>query len=96
MRINARLDDSSAEQLGYLQQQTGQSLSDVVRESIERYYTEVRLRAEREAGALDDLVGAFAGTADTPTDLSADYKRQLWADDGAAGISRTERHLAAG
>ena len=81
MRINARLDDNAADQLDYLQRQTGGSLSDVVRESIERYYVEVRNRAERDAAALDALVGAFDGNADTPVDLSADYKRYLWADD---------------
>ena len=37
MRINARLDDNATDKLDYLQQQTGLSLSDVVRESIEHY-----------------------------------------------------------
>ncbi|MBK1629822.1 hypothetical protein CKO31_03510 [Thiohalocapsa halophila] len=83
MRINARLDNNAADKLDYLQQQTGLSLSDVVRESIEHYYAEVRHRAERDAAGLDALVGAFDGSADAPTDLSADYKRYLWADDSA-------------
>lgn len=83
MRINARLDDNAADKLDYLQQQTGLSLSDVVRESIEHYYAEVRDRAERDAAGLDVLVGAFEGGTDAPTDLSADYKRHLWAEDSA-------------
>lgn len=81
MRINARVDDNAADKLDYLQRQTGRSLSDVVRESIEHYYAEVRDRAERDAAGLDALVGAFEGSDDSPTDLSADYKRYLWADD---------------
>ena len=81
MRINARLDDSTEDKLGYLQRQTGGSLSDVVRESIEHYYAEVRDRVERDAASLDDLVGAFDGGAETPTDLAANAKRYLWNDD---------------
>ncbi|WP_295888074.1 ribbon-helix-helix protein, CopG family [uncultured Thiohalocapsa sp.] len=91
MRINARLDDNAADKLDYLQQKTGLSLSDVVRESIEHYYTKVRDRAECDAAALDALVGAFAGSDDSPTDLSADYKRYLWADDAARGTGDDER-----
>jgi predicted transcriptional regulator len=91
MRINARLDDNAADKLDYLQRKTGLSLSDVVRESIEHYYAEVRDRAERDAAALDALVGAFAGSDDSPTDLSADYKRYLWTDDAAPDTDDDER-----
>jgi metal-responsive CopG/Arc/MetJ family transcriptional regulator len=91
MRINARLDDNVADKLDYLQRTTGLSLSDVVRESIEHYYTEVRDRTERDAAALDVLVGAFEGSDDSPTDLSADYKRYLWADDAAPDTGDDER-----
>jgi predicted DNA-binding protein len=84
MRVNARLDDNAARKLGYLQERTGLSLSDVVRDSIEHYYAEVRDRAERDAEALDDLVGAFDGDDGTPEDLSSDYKRYLWMDEPAA------------
>jgi len=43
-------------------------------------YVEVRAEAERRQDELDDLVGAFEGRADTPTDLAAEYKRYLWND----------------
>ena len=85
MRINARLDDSYAEKLDWLREQTGQTLSDVVRESIEHYHAELKGRAGQDATALDDLVGAFDGSADSPTDLSDRYKDYLWADEQAAG-----------
>lgn len=91
MRINARLDDNAADKLDYLQRKTGLSLSDVIRESIEHYYAEVRDRAERDAAALDALVGAFAGSDDSPPDLSANYKRYLWADDAAPDTADDER-----
>jgi hypothetical protein len=78
MRINARLDDSYAQKIDYLKQATGLSLSGLVRESVERYYHEVRAQAERQHNELDGLVGAFDGRPDTPTNLSEDYKRWLW------------------
>jgi Arc/MetJ-type ribon-helix-helix transcriptional regulator len=77
MRINARLDDSYEEKIEYLRQATGLSASDLVRESLERYYVEIRAEAERRHDALDELVGAFDGRDDTPTDLAAQYKRYL-------------------
>ena len=80
MRINARLDDSYAEKIAYLRQATGLSLSDLVRESVERYYRQVRTKADHQRDELDDLVGAFEGTNDTPTNLAEDYKRQLWTE----------------
>lgn len=85
MRINARLDDRYADKLTWLREQTGQSLSDVVRESIERCHAEVEEQAKRDATALDDLVGGFNGFHDAPADLSADYKRYLLSDQEKVG-----------
>lgn len=42
MRINARLDEATEQQLDYLTQITGQSVSHVVRESVAQYYLQVR------------------------------------------------------
>jgi Arc/MetJ-type ribon-helix-helix transcriptional regulator len=80
MRINARLDDSYTQKIDYLRQATGLSLSDVVRESVERYYRQIRAEAERQRDELDDLVGAFEGQDDSPTNLAAEYKRWLWTE----------------
>jgi len=80
MRINARLDDSYTHKIDYLRQATGLSLSDVVRESVERYYRQIRAEAERQRDELDDLVGAFEGRDDSPTNLAAEYKRWLWTE----------------
>jgi hypothetical protein len=79
MRVNARLDDSYSEKLEFLKQATGLTLSDVVRESVDRYYAQVRNEAE-----LDRLVGAFDGLPQTSVDLSAEYKRYLWPDPAKA------------
>ncbi len=42
MRINARLDEASEQELNYLAKVTGQSVSQVVREAVSRYCREVR------------------------------------------------------
>lgn len=42
MRINARVDDDSAEQIAYLTRTTGQGVSHVVRESIAHYHAHVK------------------------------------------------------
>ena len=80
MRVNARLDDSYTEKLEFLKQATGLTLSDVVRESVDRYYAQVRNEAEGRHAELDRLVGAFDGLPETPVDLSAEYKRYLWSE----------------
>ena len=45
MRVNARLDETTQQQLEYLTQATGQSVSHVVRESVAAYYAQLRRRA---------------------------------------------------
>ena len=42
MRINARLDEATEQQLEYLTQATGQTVSHVVRESVAQYYVQVK------------------------------------------------------
>jgi hypothetical protein len=58
MRVNARFDAESQQQLEYLLEVTGLGVSDVLKTSIARYYTEVR--AQR-APRLTRLL-AHAGT----------------------------------
>lgn len=42
MRVNARLDEESAEQVEYLVAATGEGVSHVLRESVAHYYRHVR------------------------------------------------------
>ena len=44
MRVNARLDEDSQQQLDYLTHTTGQSVSHVVREAVALYHAQVRSR----------------------------------------------------
>ena len=68
MRINARLDEATEQQLDYLTQATGQSVSHVVRESVAQYY--VQLKAQRQPSRFVALCVAgqwSSGRSDTST-----------------------------
>ena len=80
MRINARLDDRYEERIAYLREETGLSLSDVVRESLEHYYASIKARKKQGQDALGALVGAFDGRPDSPEDLSGKAEDYLWRD----------------
>ena len=56
-RINARLDEETQQQLHYLMQATGQSISLVVRESVAHYYAQVR--RERAPSRLLGMAGTW-------------------------------------
>jgi hypothetical protein len=69
MRVNARLDETTQQQLLYLTEATGQSVSHVVRESVAQYYGQMK-RKRVPSGFL-----ALAGTGDSGlTDLSVNAK----------------------
>ena len=70
MRINARLDEATEQQLDYLTQVTGQSVSHVVRESVAQYYLQVR--RGRPPSRFLSLAGQWrSGHADTAGNVNA-------------------------
>ncbi len=71
-RLNARVDTELARKVKYLRERTGQSTTEVLKASVERYYEEVS-RAAEPALLLADFVGCAEGSAD----LSASYKAEL-------------------
>ena len=72
MRVNARLDEATQQQLEYITQATGQSVSHVVRESVAQYYAQVR----RQRGPSRLL--AMAGKGDSGrSDVASTVKAQL-------------------
>lgn len=77
MRVNARLDDSYQAKIDYMTETLHLSVSDVVREAIDRYYEAVQAERARKRRGLDSLVGAFEGRPDTPADLSTNYKKYI-------------------
>ena len=73
MRINARLDEETQRQIEYITAATGQSVSHVVRESLARYYAEVKARQLAPMKFL-----ALVGQGDSGRDdLSTNYKQLL-------------------
>lgn len=70
MRINARLDQATEQQLEYLTQVTGQSVSHVVRESVAQYYLQVR--RGRPPSRFLSMAGQWSsGHADTASNVKA-------------------------
>ena len=75
MRINARLDDDAQQQISYLTQTTGQSVSHVVREAVARYYTQTRAMQ----GGPQRLL-AMIGQGDSGrSDVASNVKREVYA-----------------
>ncbi len=74
MRVNARLDEDAQQQITYLTQATGQSVSHVVREAIGRYHAQVRQSQPRPASKFL----ALAGTGNSgQTDIAANVKKYV-------------------
>ncbi len=72
MRVNARLDETTQQQLEYLTQATGHSVSHVVRESVAQYYAQMR----RQRAPSRFL--AMAGKGDSGrSDVASNVKAQL-------------------
>jgi predicted transcriptional regulator len=76
MRVNARLDESTQQQLDYLAQVTGQSVSHVVRESVAHYYAEVK--RQRKPSRFLAMAGSWSsGRSDTASDVKAALSEAL-------------------
>jgi len=72
-RVNARIDDKTASQIDYLAQATGQTVSHVVRESVARYFAEVR---SQDAGPRRLLSRVGKGDSGR-SDIASDVKRHV-------------------
>jgi hypothetical protein len=80
-RINARLPAEVARKVAYLERRTHKSTTDVLRESIDRYYAAVTAAT----GSAEDAFtqAGFIGCARGDVELSSTYKRALaasWSD----------------
>ncbi len=74
MRINARLDDEAQQQINYLTQATGASVSQVVREAVARYYSQTRA----QQGGPRRLL-AMIGQGDSGrSDVASNVKREFY------------------
>ncbi|MCC5606392.1 CopG family transcriptional regulator [Nostoc sp. CHAB 5834] len=72
MRINARLDDEYADKLAFIQQQTNQAVTDVIKSALELYYQQLQQEQKNALSMLTQT--AFIGCGHTDSDLSGNYK----------------------
>jgi len=73
MRVNARLDEESQQQVDYLIRATGKPVSQVLRESVALYYRQVR---SQRIGMKH--LGALIGKGQSArTDVASDVKAHL-------------------
>jgi hypothetical protein len=70
MRVNARLDEATSQELRQLLKESGMSVTEVIRESIHRLYLRESVESRTPAESFADLIGCIEG----PTDLSTQYK----------------------
>ncbi|MDI9333094.1 MAG: hypothetical protein QM533_01830 [Cytophagales bacterium] len=75
MRINARLDPTTAQRLEFLIAKTGMAVSDVVRASLEHFYNATRKQqAADKPSTLEQMVGRYASDPQYQGQLSRNYK----------------------
>jgi len=75
MRINARLDEEYADKLAYIQQQTNQAVTDVIKSAIELYYQQLQ---QEQKNALSMLTQTgFIGCGHADPNLSVNCKSIL-------------------
>lgn len=73
MRINARLDEDYAHKLTYIQQQTHQAVTEVIKTAIDLYYEQLQ-----QQKPLDLLTqNGFIGCGQADSNLSINYKSIL-------------------
>ena len=77
MRVNARLDDNTQEQLNYLTTATGQTVSHVVRESVAQYYVQVRGAAARPKSFLALVGKGNSGRSDVASNVKREFSEAL-------------------
>ena len=73
MRVNARLDDESREQIEYLTAATGMGVSQVLRESVALYYRQARASASGARHLLALVGKGQSGRAN----IASDVKRHV-------------------
>ncbi|RLB54362.1 MAG: CopG family transcriptional regulator [Deltaproteobacteria bacterium] len=75
-RLNARIDDELAAKLEYLTRRTRQSVTEIVRDSIELYYKRFQAEGAGDVSRIMEEAG-FIGCGEDDPDLSTSYKDRL-------------------
>ena len=75
MRINARLDEEYADKLAFIQQQTNQAVTDVIKSALELYYQQLQQQQKNPFLMLTQT--SFIGCGEAHPNLSINYKSIL-------------------
>jgi competence protein ComGC len=75
MRINARLDEEYVNKLIYIQQQTNQGVTDVIKSALDLYYQQLKNEQKTSLELLEQT--GFIGCGQSAPDLSVNYKSIL-------------------
>jgi predicted metal-dependent hydrolase len=75
-QINAEIDLETTDKLTYIQQQTNQELSDILRAAIDDYYQKLKQKKKKTPFQLFEDSG-FIGCCSVESDLSVNYKEVL-------------------
>lgn len=75
-QINAQIDLETTDKLTYIQQQTNQALSDILRAAIDDYYQKLKQKNKKTSFELLEESG-FIGCCSVESDLSVNYKEVL-------------------
>ncbi len=75
LEINAKINDETAEQLAYIQQQTAQEINEIFKLAIENYYQLINPQKNTAFELLEK--SGFIGCCSVETELSTTYKSVL-------------------
>ncbi len=78
MRINARLDDRYENNFIEVQQQTGKTRTEILKEALDQYFLAEHAQAEQDALANNrKIVELIGGIAEGPEDGSVNHKKYI-------------------
>jgi len=75
-QINTQIDPATTDKLTYIQQQTNQNLSDILRDAIDSYYQKLKHQYKKTSFEILEESG-FIGCCSVESDLSTNYKQVL-------------------
>jgi len=75
-QINTQIDPATTDKLTYIQQQTNQTLSDILRDAIDSYYQKLKHQHPKTPFEILEESG-FIGCCSVESDLSMNYKQVL-------------------
>ena len=78
MRINARLDEQSEQNLEYIKQATGESVTQIIKDLLDKRAKELKQNSKAGSKFKALLESDFVGCAEGSEDLSVNYKDYLY------------------